>query len=272
MKQWPPNYDTRYHPDPDSPYWFADIETMDPEQREQTIILPKLQQQLKYAYEHSGLYRQKWDAAGVNPEDIRSLDDFEAIPILTKDELRADQAEHPPFGSNLCISYEEIGRVHGTSGTTGNPTAFGVGKGDIQRIAEAHARVMWAMGVRPDDIVFIGSFFSLYWGSWGAMLGTERLGASAFPFGAGVPGQSERAIEWMANVKPTVFYGTPSYSLYIAEKAKAMGYDPARDFNFRILFFPASPARGCPRPVNASRKLTVPYAWTQAPPGRWRPG
>jgi len=181
MQQWPPVYDASYHPQPDSPYWFAEIETMDPEQREQTIILPKLQQQLKYAYAHSGLYRKKWDAAGVKPEDIRSLDDFEAIPILTKDDLRADQAEHPPFGSNLCVSYNEMARVHGTSGTTGNPTAFGVSKGDIQRIAETHARVMWAMGVRPDDIVFIGSFFSLYWGSWGTMLGTERLGATAFP-------------------------------------------------------------------------------------------
>ncbi len=246
MEQWPPVYDASYHPQPDSPYWFAEIETMDPEQREQTIILPKLQQQLKYAYAHSGLYRKKWDAAGVKPEDIRSLDDFEAIPILTKDDLRADQAEHPPFGSNLCVSYNEMARVHGTSGTTGNPTAFGVSKGDIQRIAETHARVMWAMGVRPDDIVFIGSFFSLYWGSWGAMLGTERLGATAFPFGAGVPGQSERAIEWMANVKPTVFYGTPSYSLYIAEKARAMGYDPAKDFNFRILFFSGEPGAGVP--------------------------
>ena len=246
MEKWPPVYDASYHPQPDSPYWFVEIETMDPEQREQTIILPKLQQQLKYAYAHSGLYRKKWDAAGVKPEDIRSLDDFEAIPILTKDDLRADQAEHPPFGSNLCVSYNEMARVHGTSGTTGNPTAFGVSKGDIQRIAETHARVMWAMGVRPDDIVFIGSFFSLYWGSWGTMLGTERLGATAFPFGAGVPGQSERAIEWMVNVKPTVFYGTPSYSLYIAEKAKAMGYDPAKDFNFRILFFSGEPGAGVP--------------------------
>ncbi len=150
MEKWPPVYDASYHPQPDSPYWFAEIETMDPEQREQTIILPKLQQQLKYAYAHSGLYRKKWDAAGVKPEDISSLDDFEAIPILTKDDLRADQAEHPPFGSNLCVSYNEMARVHGTSGTTGNPTAFGVSKGDIQRIAETHARVMWAMGVRPD--------------------------------------------------------------------------------------------------------------------------
>ena len=79
MQQWPPVYDAGYYPDPDQDYWFPEIETMDPEEREQTIILPKLRQQLKYAYEHSGLYQKKWDAAGVNPEDIRTLDDFDAL-------------------------------------------------------------------------------------------------------------------------------------------------------------------------------------------------
>ncbi|MCX5837756.1 MAG: AMP-binding protein, partial [Deltaproteobacteria bacterium] len=134
----------------------------------------------------------------------------------------------------------------GTSGTTGKPTAFGISRGDMARIAEAHARIMWGFGVRQDDIVFIGSFFSLYWGSWGALLGAERLGATAFPFGAGVPGQSERGLEWMKEVKPTVFYGTPSYSLYLAEKARAMGMDPRKDFNFRILFFSGEPGAGVP--------------------------
>ena len=250
MHPWPPVYDESYYPDPDSAYWFPEIETMDPVEREQTIILPKLQAQLKYAYEHSGLYRKKWDTAGVKPEEIRSLDDFEAIPFLTKEELRADQAAHPPFGSNLCVAYKDLARVQGTSGTTGKPTAFGISKGDMKRIAETHARVMWAMGIRETDIVFIGSFFSLYWGSWGALLGAERLGATAFPFGAGAAGQTERAIEWMVEVKPTVFYGTPSYSLYIAEKARARGLDPAKDFNFRILFFSGEPGAG----VSSTRK------------------
>ena len=243
---WPPVYDSTYSPSLDEKYWDKKIETMDPEERERTVILPKLQAQLKYAYAHSAFYKNKWDSAGVRPEDIRSLDDFEEMPFVTKDEIRQDQAEHPPFGSNICVSATGLARVFGTSGTTGRPTAFGVSKGDMQRIAEAHARAMWGFGMRPDDIVFIGSFFSLYWGSWGALVGTERLGATAFPFGAGVPGQSARAIEWMKEVKPTIFYGTPSYGLYLAEKAKAMGIDPARDFNFRILFFSGEPGAGIP--------------------------
>lgn len=244
--EWPPKYDRLYIPSPDSVYWNKDLETMDPDERDQKVILPKLQAQLKYAYENSPFYKKKWDKAGIGPEDIRSLEDFEHIPFVKKDEIRQDQMENPPFGSNLCVSMTELARVQGTSGTTGKPTAFGISKGDMERIAEAHARFMWGFGMRQDDIVFIGSFFSLYWGSWGALAGCERLGATAFPFGAGVAGQSDRALEWMKEVRPTVFYGTPSYSLYLAEKAKARGVDPKKDFNFRILFFSGEPGAGIP--------------------------
>ena len=244
--EWPPIYDQSYIPSPETKYWNAKAETMDPEEREQTIILPKLKAQLEYAYENSAFYMQKWDAAGVKPADIGSLKDFEAFPIITKDDIRQDQKENPPFGSYLCVAPKELARVKGTSGTTGKPTAFGISKGDMERIAETHARTMWGFGIRQEDIVFIGSFFSLYWGSWGALVGSERLGATAFPFGAGVPGQSDRALEWMKEVRPTVFYGTPSYALYLAEKAKAKGLDPATDFNFRILFFSGEPGAGIP--------------------------
>ena len=244
--EWPPKYDRSYIPSPASRYWNKELETMDPEEREEKIILPKLQSQLRYAYEKSSFYRRKWDKAGIHPEHIRSLEDFEGIPFVTKDEIRQDQIENPPYGSNLCVDRKELARIQGTSGTTGKPTTFGIGRGDIERIAEAHARIMWGFGVRQDDIVFIGSFFSLYWGSWGALLGCERLGAAAFPFGAGVPGQSDRALEWMREVKPTVFYGTPSYSLYLAEKAKAKGINPSKEFNFRILFFSGEPGAGVP--------------------------
>ena len=246
LEAWPPQYDPSYLPSRDSPFWWKDVETMDPARREEKIILPKLQAQLKYAHENSSLYKKKWQGAGIRPEDIRSLADFEQIPFLTKEEIRQDQKENPPFGNNLCVSRKELARVQGTSGTTGKPTAFGISRGDMQRIAEAHSRIMWGFGVRQEDIVFIGSFFSLYWGSWGALLGAERLGAVAFPFGAGVAGQTDRAIEWMKEVRPTVFYGTPSYSLYLAERAKERGIDPARDFHFRILFFSGEPGAGVP--------------------------
>ncbi|MCX5823557.1 MAG: phenylacetate--CoA ligase family protein, partial [Deltaproteobacteria bacterium] len=146
--QWPPVYDPSYFPAPDEPFWNRKLETMDPGEREHRVILPKLQAQLAYAYENSPFYRKKWDEAGIKPQDIQSLEDFEKMPCVTKEEIRRDQAEYPPFGSNLCVSKKELARVQGTSGTTGKPTAFGISRGDMARIAEAHARIMWGFGVR----------------------------------------------------------------------------------------------------------------------------
>jgi phenylacetate-CoA ligase len=241
---WPPTYDDTYMPPHDQRYWFPELETM-PAPDRQAYIVAKLRHVIDWAYARSPFYRRKWDAAGVCPESLRSLDDLARFPVVTKAELRADQAEHAPFGSYLCIDPSEIARIHGTSGTTGKPTAFAIGRDDWRRIANAHARVMWAMGLRPGDTVFIGSFFSLYLGSWGALVGAERLGAASFPFGAGAPGQTAMAVRWLRETRPTAFYGTPSYALHLAEVARSEGVEP-REFGLKILFFSGEPGAGIP--------------------------
>jgi len=245
MLQWPPLYDEQYLPQEGQKYWFPDLESMDPGEREK-IIVQKIRAQMAWAYERSPFYRKKWDKAGIRPEKIRTLEDFQEVPVLTKEEIRKDQAENPPFGSYLCVDPSEVMRIHGTSGTTGRPTAFAIGRGDWRRIANAHARIMWGAGLRPSDTIFIGSFFSLYMGSWGALVGGERLGARCFPFGAGVPGQTLMGLSWMKDIKPTAFYGTPSYALYMAEVARENGYDCRKDFSFRIMFFSGEPGAGIP--------------------------
>jgi phenylacetate-CoA ligase len=241
---WPPAYNDEYLPDPGQQHWFPQRETMDPELRD-AAILRRIQSVMRYAAAHAPFYRRKWAAAGISPEDIRSLDDFEHVPVVTKEELRRAQAEHPPFGDYLCIPPSEILRVHGTSGTTGRPTAFGIGRADWRRIAEAHARVMWAMGIRPGMRVFIGSVFSLYMGSWATLAGAERIRAQAFPFGAGVAGQTSRAVDWLLQMRPEALYGTPSYALRIAEVAEERGTDP-REFGIKILFFSGEPGASIP--------------------------
>src|SRR5581483_1190349 len=95
------------------------------------------------------------------------------------------------------------------------------------------------------DTVFVGSVFSLYMGSWAALAGAERLGAAAFPFGAGVAGQTLRAVNWMAQMKPRAFYGTPTYALRLAEVAEENGIDP-REFGIEILFFSGEPGASIP--------------------------
>jgi phenylacetate-CoA ligase len=217
---------------------------MEPEAREEAI-LARIQDVMAYAYERAPFYRRKWGEAGLEPGDVKTLEDFERVPVVTKEELRRAQAENPPFGDYLCIDRSEVARVHGTSGTTGRPTAFAIGRADWRTIANAHARVMWGMGIRPGDIVFIGSVFSLYMGSWATLLGAERLGAAAFPFGAGVPGQTQRAVNWMAQMRPRAFYGTPSYALRIAEVAAESGVDPSA-LGIEILFFSGEPGASIP--------------------------
>ena len=249
-KPWPPQYLSDYIPPSDQECWSPELETMPPGQRD-GIILDKLREQVRYVYRHSGFYREFYADVSVDPEDLRTLAEFAQLPILTKDDIRREQEEYPPYGRFLCIPPSDVFRVHGTSCTTGRPTVFGIGRDDWDRIAEAHARILWGAGLRPDDMVMVAAVFSLYVGSWGALVGAERLGATCFPFGSGAPGQTERAAEWCAMVKPSALYGTPSYALYLAETARQMGLDPLEDFGFRFMFFSGEPGASVP----ATRRL-----------------
>jgi len=249
MTVWPPRYDPTWRPRADAPHWAPDLECAPPARRD-AVILDKLRAQVTYAWERSAFYRRHWQAAGVSPATLKSLDDLARFPVVRKDDLRAAQAAAPPFGDYLCIEPLDVARIHGTSGTTGRPTVFGVGADDWERIREAHARILWGAGLRPDDRVLIASFFSLYLGSWGALAGCERLGATVFPFGAGLPGQTLMAVQWARDLRPTAFYGTPSYALHFAETARREGVDP-RSFGLRTLFFSGEPGAGIP----ATRRL-----------------
>lgn len=247
MEFWsfPPNYDDDYFPERNQRYWFERRETMPAAERE-ARILERLQDVVRYAYERAPFYRRKWDEAGFHPEHLKTLEDFEEkVPVVTKADLRDSQARAPFYGDYLCIPEDEIHHIHGTSGTTGNPTAFAIGRADWKAIANAQARIMWGMGLRPGDMIFIGSLFSLYMGSWGTLIGSERLRAKSFPFGAGAAGMSARAVQWMHRVQPAAFYGTPSYAIHLSEVAREAGIDP-RDLGLKILFFSGEPGASVP--------------------------
>ena len=247
MEEWsfPVSYSEDYLPPSDSRYWFPERETM-PAAKRELAILERLKQVCQYAWDLSPFYRRKWEEAGFHPSHLKTLEDFETrVPVVTKADLRASQTAHPPFGDYLCVPDSEIFHIHGTSGTTGRPTVFGIGRDDWRAVANAHARIMWAMGLRPGDIICIAAVFSLYMGSWGAMAGAERLRAKAFPFGAGAPGMSTRLAHWLQLMKPAAFYGTPSYAIHLAEVAREEKLNP-RDFGLRCLFFSGEPGGSVP--------------------------
>jgi phenylacetate-CoA ligase len=247
MEQWsfPPRFDAGYLPPEGSRYWFPVRETMAPADRERAI-LERLKVLTRYAWDRSPFYRRKWEEAGFHPGQLRTLEDFESrVPVVRKTDLREAQARVPPFGDYLCVPDAEVHHIHGTSGTTGRPTAFAIGRDDWEAIANAHARIMWGMGIRPGDKVFIAAIFSLYMGSWGTLSGAERLRCKAFPFGAGAPGMTARAAMWLDLVKPAAFYSTPSFALHLAEVARAEGYDP-RAFELKTMFFSGEPGASVP--------------------------
>ena len=246
MEHWtfPPAYDESYLPDPASRHWFVERETMPAGDREKAI-LERLRQVCGYAYETASFYRRKWDEAGFHPSKLKSLEDFERVPVVQKSDLREAQTRQPPFGDYLCIPEREVFHIHGTSGTTGQPTAFAVGRSDWRAIANAHARIMWGMGLRPGDVICIAAVFSLYMGSWGTLAGAERLGAKCFPFGAGATGMSARLVKWLHTIRPTAFYGTPTYALHLAQVAEDEKLDP-RDFRFKTMFFSGEPGASVP--------------------------
>ncbi len=247
MESWtfPPRYDPDYLPPSGSRYWFPKRETMPASDRDRAV-LERLKEITRYAWAHSPFYRQKWEAAGFHPDHLRSLEDFEEkVPVITKQDLRDSQARHPHFGDYLCVDDAEVYHIHGTSGTTGRPTVFAIGRSDWDAIANAHARVMWGMGMRPGDTVFIAAIFSLYMGSWGTLAGVERLRAKSFPFGAGASGMTARAAMWLNLMKPSAFYGTPSFALHLSEVARAEGLDP-KAFGLKTMFFSGEPGASVP--------------------------
>ncbi len=226
----------------DPAYWDREKETMPVEERH-AIVLQRLQAQLEQAYRHLPFYRRLYDAHGFKPEQVQSLDDFTSkVPVVTKDMLRENQAQHPPFGSYLGVEAHEIARIHGSSGTSGKPTLYAISERDWAYSAEVMAQGFYTCGVRPTDTVQFATVFSLFLGGWGSLLAAERIGATAFPLGAG---ETERQLELMHRVGSTVLVTTPTYALHMLETAREQGLDPAAS-PLRLGIFVGEPGSGIP--------------------------
>lgn len=224
-------------------YWDQQRETMDPAQREQ-LVLERLQHQLHYVYETMPFYRRHYDAAGFQPDQVRTLADFTArVPVITKKMLVQDQAENPPFGSYLGVEPNELARIHGSSGTMGTPTMYGVSKNDWERAGRTAAMAWWTAGLRPADLIQITFPFSLFFGGWGVLQASELIGATVFPSGATVP--TDKQIEFLHRLGTTAVVGTPSYHVHLANRALEIGAD-VREGNVSLLICGGEPGGSVP--------------------------
>ena len=169
-----------------------------------------LQQLIKRVYGQSGFYRDKLKTAGLKPEDIQTLADFAHIPFTVKQELR----EHP-IEYMRAAEEEEIVRIHASSGTTGKPTIIPYTKNDVEAFTDMMARCLSFAGVNRRDRVQITPGYGLWTAGIGFQSGTERIGAMAIPMG---PGNTEKQLEMMLDLKASVIIGTASYGLFLAEE------------------------------------------------------
>jgi phenylacetate-CoA ligase len=185
--------------------------------------------------------RKKWEAAGLrSASDLRSWDDFLRLPFTTKAELVADQAEHPPFGTNLTYPLERYVRVHQTSGTSGQPIRWL----DTQESWEWWARcwgfVFRGAGVTAADRVFFPFSFGLFVGFWAGFEGARALGALTIPGG----GQdSVTRLAWMEALGATVLVCTPSYALHLLRVGRDRGLDLSK-LAVRITVHAGEPGAG----------------------------
>jgi phenylacetate-CoA ligase len=197
-----------------------------------SLQLKRLQQTLHHAYANSPVYRAKFDAAGVHPDDCKTLADIAKFPFTTKSDLR----DSYPFGM-FAVPRENCARIHASSGTTGKPTVVGYTLKDIDTWSTVVARSIRAGGAKPGDMVHVSYGYGLFTGGMGAHYGAEKLGLTVVPFGGG---QTERQVQLIQDFKPHIIMVTPSYMLAIADEFERQGIDP-KSSSLRIGIFGAEP-------------------------------
>ncbi|WP_175890402.1 phenylacetate--CoA ligase PaaK [Burkholderia cepacia] len=196
------------------------------------LQLERLKWSLRHAYDHSPVYRRKFDDAGVHPDDLKTLADLSRFPFTTKSDLR----DSYPFGM-FAVPQDQISRIHASSGTTGKPTVVGYTAGDIDTWANLVARSIRAAGARRGDKVHVSYGYGLFTGGLGAHYGAERVGLTVIPFGGG---QTEKQVQLIQDFRPDIIMVTPSYMLSIADEIERQGLDPVQS-SLRIGIFGAEP-------------------------------
>jgi phenylacetate-CoA ligase len=196
------------------------------------LQLSRLQHTLRHAYANVELYRRKFDAAGVRPEDCRTLADLARFPFTSKADLR----DTYPYGM-FAVPMEQVRRIHASSGTTGRPTVVGYTENDLSMWADVVARSIRAAGGRPGHKVHVSYGYGLFTGGLGAHYGAERAGCTVIPASGGM---TARQVQLIVDFKPEIIMVTPSYMLTLLDEFERQGVDP-RTSSLRIGIFGAEP-------------------------------
>jgi len=218
-------------------YWNPIIETL-PRERLVEIELKRFRELLRWAQEQSPFYKRKLH--GIEPEDIRTMEDVAKVPVTEKDELRAAQEGKEPYlyGDLLAVPPEKLSIFHQTSGTTGKPVYIPDTYESWQWVVEVWCYILYAAGFRAQDRVFLPFAYNVYIAFWQGHYAAEKLGCEVVPGGAL---DTQGRIQKIKEVKATALMNTPTYGLHMAEVAKEMGIDPRRDLNIKKMISAGEP-------------------------------
>jgi len=225
-------------------YWNPVLETLPREQLQQ-LQLKKFQNILKWSYEHSPFYRSLYKDAGLEPGDIRTLDDIRKVPKTEKSMLREAQGKEPfPYGSILSVPIEQVTEYRQTSGTTGQPVYHPETWQDWEWSAESWAYALYAQGYRDYDRVFLPFGYSVNIAFWAGHYAAEKIGCEVVP--GGVLNTEARILK-MKEIKATAFMATPTYILGMADVAKKkLGIDLPKDLNIKKITSAGEPGACIP--------------------------
>lgn len=207
--------------------WQKDVEKMSRDDIE-ALQLFKLKKIVQYCYDRVPFYKKRLDENKITADKIKCLTDIEYIPYTTKEDIR----DNYPYGL-FAVDLKEVTRLHASSGTTGKPTVVGYTKNDIDLWSDLVARLCVAAGATREDVAQVCFGYGLFTGALGLHYGLERIGATVIPSSSG---NTEKQIMLMRDLGTTCLISTPSYSLYMAEVAKEMGYSKD-DFKLKLGLF-----------------------------------
>lgn len=184
----------------------------------QTLQFARLKNLIERVYTNVPFYRKKLDELGIRPCDIHSLKDIAKLPFTTKDDLR----DTYPYGL-LAVPQSEIVEIHMSSGTTGTPVVDAYTQRDMDDWSEGMARTLSGAGATRNDTIQNAYGYGLFTGGLGSHYGAQRIGATVIPVSSG---NTEKQLVLIRDFKSSIITCTPSYALYMAEKAIDMGIDP----------------------------------------------
>jgi len=175
----------------------------------------RLQNQVERAFQNVAPYRAKMKAAGVEPGDVKGIQDIHKLPCTLKTDLR----DAYPYGL-FAVPLSDVVRIHASSGTTGKQTVVGYTRADIDVWNECMARSLTMAGVTKEDIVHVSYGYGLFTGGLGGHYGGETVGASVIPASTG---NTKRQLQMFEDFGSTVLLCTPSYAMYLGEAVQQAG-------------------------------------------------